>query len=366
MNILQLISSGGFFGAENVLVTLSSELKKTEGFNVIGGVIRNQHNPHIEVAEECSRREIISQIFPCKGKIDFHAIRLIRKFIKKNNIQIVHSHGYKSNLLSRCATLGLSVGNVATCHNWLGDDSKMKFYAALDRLILKGFDSIITVSDEVSQKVLESGISARKVRSIRNGLDLDIFCATKEYRNIREGLQIPVKNKVIGTVGRLSQEKGHRLLLDVGNRIIKQYPDVTFLIIGDGPLRGELQKEFNSSPFIFTGLRNDLPALYSIMDIFVLPSLTEGLPMVLLEAMASRLPVIASRVGSIPDVIQDKKTGFLVSPGGSEEIKKAILYCIENYEEAKDIGNKGFERVNANFSSAQMAREYAKVYHAIH
>ena len=139
-------------------------------------------------------------------------------------------------------------------------------------------------------------------------------------------------------------------------------PDTSCLFVGDGDLRQALQSQHDKSNIIFTGLRKDLPELYACMDVFVLPSLTEGLPMVLLEAMGSKLPVIATRVGFIPNVVKDGETGYLVSPGNEEELKERLLQLLNDSEKRKLMGENGFLRVKADFSSSRMADEYMVIY----
>lgn len=362
MKVLQLISSSGYFGAENVLVQLAAVLNRDDTCHVVTGIIKNLATPHVEVVDQSKQKGIETAIFPCAGKFDYKTVVQLRKFIKKNQIDIVHSHGYKSNLYSFFASLGLSVKLVATCHNWLGDNPKMKLYASLDRFFLRRFASVVAVSRAVQKKILQSNISSKRVCVIRNGIDLSRFTEQDFSTNFKKELGIPENHLVIGTVGRLSSEKGHRHLLNIAEALEEEYPQITFLIIGDGILRAELQQSFNKKNIIFTGLRNDLPELYNCMDIFALPSLTEGLPMVLLEAMASSLPVVVTRVGDVPKVVLEGETGLIVDAGDEEAMKKCLLTLLGDSEKRKKMGRKGYQRVKEEFSSSQMAREYIQVY----
>jgi len=364
INIFQLISSGGYFGAENVLVQLSTELGRNGFYNPVIGVFENLQNPHLEIMEECPKNRIETNTFPCRGKFDFMTIKKLRQFIQQRKIDIVHSHGYKSNLYSFFATYGLSTSHVATCHNWLGDDAKMKFYAALDRFFLRRFDKVVAVSENIKQKIIESGVSAKKITVIQNGISLNRFDICRSEKDIRKELGITDMTAVIGAVGRLSSEKGHRILLRTAKAILEKVPGAIFIIVGDGPLKNELQREFNSPSIIFTGVRNDVPDLYRCMDILVLPSLTEGLPMVILEAMASKLPIVATRVGEIPLLI-NQENGILVEPGDMEGIKQALLYLLRNRAKAKDMGQKGYQWVKDYFSSEKMARDYMGIYREV-
>ena len=365
MHILQFISSGGFFGAENVILQLAQELQNKVDCSNSVGIFENLHTPHRQIAEEFRRNGIEAVTFRCRGKFDLKTVWYLRRFIQKRKINIIHSHGYKSNLYSFFASRGLSTSMVTTCHNWLGSSAKMKFYARLDKSFLKKFDKVIAVSDTVKREILYSNIPPHKVITISNGIDINRFGRNVYGDSIRKEFGIDRDFKVIGTVGRLSEEKGHGFLLAAAEKIQQQCPKVAFLIVGDGPLMDDLRKKPDKSRVIFTGIRNDTPQIYSAMDIFVLPSLTEGLPMVLLEAMASKKPVVATKVGDVPRVLKDGETGLLIEPGSTGELADAILYLIQNEQKGKEIAERGYERVKAEFSSKIMAQRYVEVYNEV-
>jgi len=372
MQVLHLISSGGFFGAENMLIELSKELRDTT-FLPIVGVFKNLYNPHLEIVEEARQFDLPVEIFPCKGKLDIKTILSLRRFLGKQGIDIVHTHGYKSNLYALASSFGKKAALITTCHNWLGEDPKMKFYAMLDKFLLNRFNKIIAVSDSVRQEILDHNVSPNKVLIINNGINLSRFNNTIKTDEIRTEFGIDGDCKVIGTVGRLSQEKGLIYFLQAAKTILRQYPKTVFLIVGDGPLRKDLERisaEFaksccSKSAIIFTGIRIDMPALYSIMDVFVLPSLTEGLPMALLEAMAAKKPVVATKVGAVPKVIQDGHSGYLVEPGDEEGLTKAITGLLENPQRAFKMAENAYEIVRKHFSSHGMAEKYEQVYREV-
>jgi glycosyltransferase involved in cell wall biosynthesis len=239
----------------------------------------------------------------------------------------------------------------------------MKFYASLDRFFLRKFSYVVAVSRAVQEKIVQAEVSPDKVCIIKNGIDLSRFEEATFQFDAKKTLGIPENHLVIGTVGRLSSEKGHRHFLNIFDSIEKKNSQITFLLIGDGDLREELEQKFNRKSIIFTGTRSDLPELYRCMDIFVLPSLTEGLPMVLLEAMASSLPVVATRVGDVPRVVVEKETGFIVEAGDEEDMEKCLLTLLDNPQKRKRMGQKGYQRVKEGFSSTQMACDYLRIYH---
>jgi len=372
--VLQLISSSGFYGADNVLIELSRQLNATD-FSPIVGVFKNLYNPHLEIAKVAQSHCLPVQVFRCRGKLDPKTILGLRHFLEKQKIGLIHAHGYKTNFYVLAATAGKKIPCVTTCHNWLGDESKMRFYSWLDKSLLKRFDRVVAVSDPVMREIQKHGTASKKVVKILNGIDVDRFINTGNRARLKEELGIPENARVIGTVGRLSEEKGHMHLFEAAVTVMERCPKVVFLVVGDGPLRPYLEeksKEFadtarvktgiSETPFIFAGVRQDMPAIYSIMDIFILPSLNEGLPMVLLEAMASQKPVIATNVGAVPKVIENGYSGILVPPGDIESLAEAIIDLLSNPRKAGVFAAHARERVEQEFSSKRMAERYIEVY----
>ncbi len=363
--ILQLISSAGFFGAENVLIELSTELQAM-GISITIGIFNNQLRPDLELMKRARERSLHTHVFRCRGRFDLGTISQICKYLKSENIDIIHSHGYKSNIYALLSSWNKNMLLVSTCHNWITLSNKMIFYSYLDKIALRKFDIVIPVSNSVKKSLLSSGVSNKKISLIENGINVQRFSTCEETENIRREIGISLTRKVIGTVGRLSEEKGHKYLLLAAQEILKVDKNCIFLIVGDGNLRCSLELEAKAlgidDNIIFLGKRSDIPLLLSIMDIFVLPSLIEGQPMALLEAMAAKKPVVATNVGDIQKILKHNYSGYLVSPCNSEAIAEGIFYYLNNFENALKNGENAFNEVINNYSSVRMAREYLYVY----
>jgi len=224
------------------------------------------------------------------------------------------------------------------------------------------------------QKILGHGVERGKVLRVDNGIDV------ARYRNgrarggeeLRRELGIDPSWRVIGTVGRLSEEKGHSCFLEAAERVVKSIGRVVFLIVGDGPLRRSLEEQASRTGsgkedvrFIFTGVRNDMPAVYSIMDMFVLPSLTEGLPMALMESMASGRPAVATRVGAVPKLIQDGYSGLLVEAGRVSELAEAMMKLLRDPEKAREFAKRAQRGIEERFCSETMVDKYIGVYEGV-
>jgi len=363
--ILQLISSAGIFGAENVLIDLSMELKKSGRYDPIVGVFDNSQNRHIELSGKSRSMGVPTITFPCRGRVDLKTVSSIARFVNKNQIDIIHSHGYKSNIYSYLSAKRTNSRLVATCHNWPSKALKMRFYALLDRYCLRNFDIICTVSEGVRLRLIGSRVPMSKIRVVMNGVSDDFFLEESPSSGLRKQLGISETAVVIGSVGRLSEEKGHRYLLRASKTILKSFPETVFLIVGDGPLKERLKNEFNSPSIVFAGYRQNVMPLYRCMDIFVLPSLTEGLPVVLIEAMAAKLPVIATNVGDIPKVIENNISGFLISPAQHAQLAGRIIDLMQNRSIRDQIGNTGYEVVKRNYSTSNMLYTYDSIYDSI-
>jgi len=209
------------------------------------------------------------------------------------------------------------------------------------------------------------GIGAKKISLIENGVNLERF-SKKITDSLKESLGIKKEALVIGTIGALTKEKGHFYLMKAIPKVVRKFSGAIFLLVGDGRERPFLKETISqlgiSHRVIFAGMRQDIPEILSILDIFVLPSLNEGLPMALLEAQAARVPVIATRVGDVPKVINNGKTGILVPPMNPESLSDAIIQILFNKKLASEIAQKGFERVRDHFSSKRMGEKYLSIY----
>ena len=214
----------------------------------------------------------------------------------------------------------------------------------------------------------ESWLRPDKLSTIYNGVDLARFSETHPEK-IRKEFNIPDHVPVVGTVGNLSHKKGIPYLLDAIGLIVLAYPNAKFLLVGQGPLEEEMKEKAihvaARQQIIFTGPRSDIPDLMSAMDIFVLASLFEGLPNVLLEAMALGKPVVATKVGGIPELIESKGDGILVPPQDPEELAKAVLTLLENPAKAKAMGERGAEKIKNHFLLDRMIDQYDHLYYSL-
>jgi glycosyltransferase involved in cell wall biosynthesis len=362
LTILSLISSEGYYGAENMLVALARGLSQL-GCRCIIGVLRDSRFHHSEIGEHAAQQGLSVEIIPCNGRWDWKAVVAIRGLLGKHRVDLLHTHGYKSDFYAYAATWPNRVPLLATSHNWPSKRRTMRAYAALDRLILGRFDKVIVVSDVVSATLRRWGVASKRIFTIFNGVDIERFrTAVPALRNER----IPLDHSLVGFVGRLVPDKGGEFLLRAAKTVLNNHPKTTFVLVGEGPSRRQWQALTAAlgidAHVVFAGVRDDMPAVYASLDIVVLPSLIESMPMCLLEAMAAGKPVIATRVGMIPKLIISGETGLLVNAGRSDELSVSIVRLLEDRELGRRLGESGRSRVDQMFSAQSMAKSYMTQY----
>lgn len=367
-NILQLRSSLGFFGAENVVVELAKSLSHTPYHSIVG-VLKNNYNPHTEIVDAAKKNKLETKVFDCKSQLSLKTIFAIREFIKKNRIDIVQPHDYKSNFYALLSTLFLDkVSLISTCHPWTETSYsfKAKFYSCLDKRLLNKFSKIVAVSSDVKNEIIAHKISEEKISIIQNGIDINRFSKSFDREETCRKLKIDPCRKIVGTVGRMVKEKAHDIFLEAAKLVTEDFPEAYFIIVGDGPLKSDLDQRVETlnlqDHVLFPGVSDSIPEMLSLMDVFVLPSISEGLPMALLEAMAAKKPIVATTVGDVPDIISNNEEGLIVPPNNVSELKDAIEILLKDKQRADLFAQKAYVKVVQNFSSTIMAKKYIKVY----
>lgn len=364
MTILFLISTEGYYGAENMLVTLADALRAL-GCDCVLGILANSLATHEALADAAHSLGICVEIIPCTGKVDWNAVVRIRQLSRHYDADVLHSQGYKSDIYALASSLFDRRPLVATSHNWPSRVPRMRAYATVDRQVLRRFDRVAVVSAQVRTRLLHAGVLPRDISTIPNGIDVRRF--NNGVAVLRRERQI--FGPTIGFVGRLVPQKGGVVLLHAAQQVLRSAPDTTFVFVGDGPAREEWQTLSTTldvqKSVIFTGARSDMPNVYASLDIVVLPSLVEAMPMCLLEAMAAGRPVIASRVGSVPEMIVPGETGLLVEPNDPGEIARSILKLLRDHELANSLGTSAHHAIATRFSSEAMAKRYLDLYNAV-
>jgi glycosyltransferase involved in cell wall biosynthesis len=297
----------------------------------------------------------------------FAAVSELTSQLERLQADVVCCHGYKANLLGRRAAHHLKIPAVAVARGWTGESLKVRLYEALDRFHLRWMDRVVCVSEAQAARVRRAGVRPDRVHVIHNAVDPERFpdpdCRyrTKLQRYFRQP-----RSRIIGAAGRLSPEKGYHVFVSAAQRIHKADRSIGFVLFGDGPCRAKLVKQINAAglngAFVLSGFRSDLDRFMPFFDLFVLPSFTEGLPNVVLEAFAAGVPVVATAVGGTPEVVEDGVNGRLVAAGNPDAMAERILAALVSEEKLRDMGLMGRQCVLERFTFAAQAARYARLF----
>jgi glycosyltransferase involved in cell wall biosynthesis len=347
-------------GAQQVLRVLLSELDparfESTVFTFEWGEVADLIVEHgIEVIE----------LRPRVRKLDPSLVWRLRRQLRRGGYQVLHTHLFGAHLHGSLAALGLGdLRSVMTLHSVREDNQWQRWaYGSL----LPRADRVVACSAEVAA-VMGSRYAASvdgRLRTIPNGIDAARFGVLSKAR-ARSDLELEGSSAVIVAIGRLSEPKGYPVLVKAMPLLLARIPAAMLLIAGEGPLRPHLESLVASlgigAHVRFLGLRRDVPRILAAGDVFALSSLWEGLPMVLLEAMAAGLPCVATRVGGVPEAIRDREEGLLVPPGDAEALAESLISCLEDRDLATRLTTRAKARVDRDFSARRMADEYASLY----
>jgi glycosyltransferase involved in cell wall biosynthesis len=290
----------------------------------------------------------------------------LRRMLKDGDYDIVHTHLFQADVAGRIAARLAGVPIVVkTLHNmgrW-----KAPWQIALDRLLARWTDRVICVSDYQRQEVLaQERESPERVLTIPNGVDISRFSPVVDREAYMRDLGLKPDMRIVGTVGRLIEEKGHIHLLKAIPLILREHPDTQFLIVGDGRLKTMLTGVLEGNPFEdrvkFAGLRPDVAELLSLMDVFVFPSLSEGFPIAPIEAMAARRPVAASSIPQLKGVVMDGDTGLSFPPSDEAALAAAVCRLLGDAGLRERLVRNAFNLVSSTYSEARMVRTTEELY----
>lgn len=306
--------------------------------------------------------ELLNQFFSYDPSPIWRADRLILE----NNINIIQTHGYKADVLGFFLKKMSQKPWIGFAHGYTNENIKVRLYNKLDRFVLRYPDIVLTVSDSLKRRIMKSGVPERKIRIIYNAIDKDEIRSDLLAEEVKRKYGIMEGEKIVGVVGRLSPEKGQLVFLEAFKKVVEKVATAKAIIIGDGQEKGRLTNFCRNNglgeKIIFTGYQNNIANFYQIMDLLVLPSLSEGLPNVLLEAMAFKIPVIATSVGGVPEVIMDKQNGLLIPVGSPDIMADRIVGLLNNNSVLKKIGENGYQSLYPKFSPQNRAFQILSVY----
>ena len=371
LRVCHIISGDLWAGAETQVAAAMAYLAQQPGIELSALLLNDGR-----LADELRRLNVTVMVLDETRSSVLGVLLGLRRTLREHPCDLVHVHKYKEGVLGTLAARLAGVPLVVRTMHGLAEPFrgwehlKNRAYTALDRSTFQLFgDLVIAVSQRMAETLWESGYRPTMVTCIQNGLDLNRLVTTRPSADVRRDLGLEPDAMLIGTVGRLSLVKGHASLLQAAARVLERESRARFLFAGDGPLQDELMTMAARLKIdracLFIGSRRDVYDVVAALDIFVLPSLNEGLPMSLLEAMALGRPVIASDVGGIPEVMQHRVNGLLVPPGDAQQLAAACLELAFDRDLAAALGARARQTIEAAFTHERSGAALLNVYRSL-
>ena len=305
---------------------------------------------------------------PDRGPLDRKVLSKMLGLCKKYNVKIWHGHDYKSNLIGLMLRPFHKMKLVSTVHGWVKHTTKTPLYYAVDRWSLKWYHHVICVSEDLLDVVKDLKIPEDRYSLVHNAIDEKTFSRKHEAAVAPMRLEkgTPGQRLVIGAVGRLSAEKGFNLLIQAAAKLIREGHDIELWIAGDGDAKPELQKLIDhlkvADRVKLLGFVSDTLALYHAMDLFVLSSLREGLPNVVLESMAMRVPVVSTKVAGVPKMISDGVNGLLVDIGDVDLLTDAMRKAVTDESLRRRMTDEGRALIERQYSFTRRMEKIQAIY----
>ncbi|TCP26013.1 hypothetical protein EV207_12047 [Scopulibacillus darangshiensis] len=362
MKILHLIGGKEIAGSKNHLISLLDRCSRSEIFL---GVFEKG-----EIYDEAVKLGINVREFNQKTRYDLSVINKIKRLIKSEAIDIVHTHGPRANLYGYVVNKIIPFIWATTVHSdprydFIGRGVMGWGFTKVNIHVLKRVDHYFAISNRFRETLVQLGAEKHKITTVYNGITFD---EQLPPALAREDLGLDQDDFVMTTVGRLHPIKGHKYLISAMGRLTMDGCKAKLLIIGDGPLKKELENEVKSwgleSHIIFLGHQQDVDSFYGLSDIKVLPSLSESFPLVILEAARARLPVIATDVGGVSDMMSKPDYGWVVPPRDEDALMDAIKEAMARKADGtlKNYGQKLYRIASKNYSLNQLVEDIRHTY----
>jgi glycosyltransferase involved in cell wall biosynthesis len=353
----------GMGGSERVVYDLARKIDRN-GFELI--LIGFSDGPVRKRYEDIGVPVLVVR----KGRhFDPSLILKLRKVFRVQRIDILNPHHYGPFLYSSIAKIGLDVKMVYTEHSRWQLEELSFGESLLNRVMIARADAVLAISKQIEEYYLRKlRLRREKVRHIGNGIDLAHF-KRKDGQSLRQSLGIGANERVIGIVANLRPEKNHKLLISAFSRVAEALKDVKLVLVGTDCMNGEIQKYAIlaklSDRVLFLGQRDDIPELLSVFDVFCLPSIHEGLPLTVLEAMAVGVPIVGSDVMGINEVIENGSTGLLFPAGDEEKLAETVTMVLMDKGLSNRLSSAAREFVVTHFSLDDKVEEYQGLFNSL-
>jgi glycosyltransferase involved in cell wall biosynthesis len=368
MHVRNTTGQHGVYGAEQCILSWMDEMRRRSDaeFVVVCFVGRGQESNHF--VELVRQRGIPVETISMRQHQLFGVVRNLTRLIRHHQVDLLHTHENRSDIVGYLAARRAGVPVVATIHGFTNETWKTGLYNRLNLAFLRfaHFARLICVSNSMRRQLSKRWRSAPNLVTIHNGIEHPGSPREEMNGNLRSELGLRRHDLIVGVVGRLAREKGQRVLLEAAPRILEDHRRAVFLLVGDGPDRALLEaraRELGLEQAVrFLGYRRDALSILRQLDLLAVPSSSEGISMVLLEAMGRGIPVVATRVGGTPEVMQHGVTGLMVPPDDPRSLAVAVSSLLERTELAREMGQEGEKRIRETFPVSLTANRIRRVY----
>jgi glycosyltransferase involved in cell wall biosynthesis len=356
--------SGG--GPDKTILNSPRFLEKL-GYRMLCVYMHAPDDPGFEQLRTKARRwgaTIIS--VPDRGPLDPGVVPRLARICREHRVKIYHAHDYKSNVLGVLLKRLVPMRIMTTIHGWVQRTWRTPLYYALDRWSLPAYEKVICVSQDLYDTCLAAGVKPERCQVLDNAIDTDEFRRRQSPGEAKRQIGLSPDRLLIGAVGRLSGEKGFDLLIRAVHSLVRAGRDIELAIAGEGDEQANLERLIGelgvAGRVHLLGYQSDMRPVYEAMDVFALSSLREGLPNVMLEAMAMEAPVAATRIAGVPRLVQDGENGLLVEPGSVEELAAALDRLVADNGLRAKLAAAGRRHMETEFSFAVRMERLAAIY----
>jgi glycosyltransferase involved in cell wall biosynthesis len=364
MRVVHLLASPFYGGPERQMLGLARHLPADVESVYLSFAERGLARPFIdEVRRQGYRGDVLARNTPHLAA----SVTEVAEYLRSVGAHLLCCSGYKPDIVGWGAARRAGIPVMGVAHGWTAVTRKVRVYEAIDRWVLGRMDAVVCVSHTQAEKARRARVPVAKIVVIPNAIGEEAFGAPDAAVRVEMAGWFPSPPRcLIGTAGRFSPEKGFGVFIDAAAIVARQRKGAGFVMFGDGPLRGPLERVVTErnlrGHIVMAGFHDDLDRYLPNLDLAVMSSFTEGLPVFLLEASAAGLPAVATSVGGISDVIVDGTTGLLVPPGASEALAARIVELLDDPGRRRAMGEAARARVRRDFTQAARGRRYAAVF----
>ena len=373
IRVLHLRDTNRVCGPGKTILETACRVDKSQ-FALSIGLLMLEHESGNQYQEAAEARGI--EVIPLRTRSQFSPaiIDVIAGVIRKHNFDIVHSHEYKSDILATLVARRCGVPIVTTAHGWITNSLKSRLYVWADKQTFRFFDRVIAVSPRIRTEILKYGAREDHVELIYNAIVMDNYRPDAHQPGyLRQRYGIPEDATLIGNIGRLSPEKGQVEFLQAAKNLLAERPEgLYFVLVGEGPDHARLGQFVKDNGMearvFFTGHESDVRPVYRDIDILALTSYTEGFPNVVLEALCMEIPVLATDVGGVASIVDDRKTGILIPAHDASAVSGGLRWMLTHPEACQSMVINGQAKIRDQFEFSVRVEKvqalYERVLHA--